>query len=68
MAENSNIHYAMSTEIYDKIHDRTLDIVNRVTDMGTEYELVDGIGDGLETLSANQGFDLPDSVGEIVPT
>ena len=67
MAENSNIHYAMSTEIYDKIHDRTLDIVNRVTDMGTEYELVDGIGDGLETLSANQGFDLPDSVGEIVP-
>ena len=67
MAEYPNIHYAMSTEIYDKIHNNTLDMVNRITNVGTEYELVNGINDGLETLSANQGFDLPDSVGDIVP-
>ena len=67
MTANPNIHYAIGTEIYDRIHDSTQDTINRITDMGTEYELVEGIGDGLETLSANQGFDLPDSVGEVVP-
>ena len=67
MAENPNIHYAISTEIYDKIYDSAQDTINQITDRGTEYELVEGTMDGLETLSANQGFDLPDSVGEMVP-
>lgn len=62
-----DISYAVSTEIYDKIAERSPELIDQMTDIGSDYELVDGIGDGLETLSANQGFDLPDSVGEIVP-
>ncbi|MYF73135.1 MAG: hypothetical protein F4032_11915 [Gemmatimonadetes bacterium] len=67
MAEYPNIHYAISTEIYDKIYGSAQNTINQITDRGTEYELVEGTMDGLEILSANQGFDLPDSVGEIVP-
>ena len=62
-----DISYAVSTEIYDKIAERSPELIDQMTYIGYDYELVDGIGDGLETLSANQGFDLPDSVGEIVP-
>ena len=64
---NPDISYAVSTEIYDKISERGPELIDKMTYIGYDYELVNGINDGLETLSANQGFDLPDSVGEMVP-
>ena len=67
MLENSDLPFLVSTELYDKIAERRPELIDRMTDIGADYELVQGIGDGLETLSANQGLDLPDSVGEIVP-
>lgn len=59
--------YVLNAEIYDRIAERSPELIDQIPDIGADYELVQGIGDGLETLSANQGFDLPDSVGEIVP-
>ncbi len=59
--------YELNTEIYDKIAEQSPELIDQTPDIGANYELVNGINDGLETLSANQGFDLPDSVGEIVP-
>ena len=59
--------YVLNTEIYDRIAEQSPEIIGQIPDIGADYELVQGIGDGLEILSANQGFDLPDSVGEIVP-
>ena len=67
MLEHSNIEFLVSTEIHDKIAERSPELIDKMTDIGYDYELVNGINDGLETLSANQGFDLPDSVGEMVP-
>ena len=67
MADNPDVHYAVGTEIYDRIAERSPELIDQMTDIGYDYELVEGIEDGLETLSANQGFDLPDSIGEIVP-
>ena len=67
MTDNPGVHYGVGTEIYDRIAERSPELIDRMTAIGYDYELVDGIDDGLETLSANQGFDLPDSVGEIVP-
>ena len=64
---NPDLYYPVSTEIYDKIAERSPELIDQMTNIGYDYELVNGIKDGLETLSVNQGFDLPDSVGEIVP-
>lgn len=38
-----------------------------VTDIGSDYARVEGTTDGLNTLSANNGIDIPDGVVEIVP-
>lgn len=59
--------YLLNAEIYDRIAEQSPELIDQIPDVGADYELVQGIGDGLETLSANQGFDLPDSVGEMVP-
>ena len=59
--------YDLNIEVYDRFAERSPELIDQISDIGADYELVQGIGDGLETLSANQGFDLPDSVGEIVP-
>lgn len=67
MADNPDVHYAVGTEIYDRIAERSPELIDQMTDIGSDYELVDGIRDGLQTLSDNMGLDLPDSIGEIVP-
>ena len=67
MLENPDLPFLVSTELYDKIAERSPELIDQMTYIGYDYELVNGINDGLETLSANQGLDLPDSVGEIVP-
>ncbi len=61
-------HYAMGTEIHEKYIESGLDAGGRtLTDVGKDHELVAGIEDGLETLSANMGIDIPDGVADIVP-
>ena len=65
--ENSNVFFAVSSEIYERISEAAPDLLDRITDIGPDHELVEGITDGLNTLSSNLGIDIPDSVGEIVP-
>ena len=67
MQGNPDISYAVSTEIYDKISEQSPSLIDQMTDIGSDYERVEGIKSGLETLSDNMGLDLPDSIGEIVP-
>lgn len=67
IVENPDIHYAVSTEIYGKIAESTPELINQITDIGPDYLLVEGIEDGLETLSGNMGIDIPDGVVDIVP-
>ena len=38
-----------------------------LTDIGPDLELVDGTTDGLNTLSANMGIDIPDGLVDIIP-
>ena len=59
--------YDLNTEIYDRFAEQGPELIDQIPGIGADYELVQGIGDGLETLSANQGIDLPDSVVDIVP-
>ena len=67
MADAENIEFLVSSELYTKISESNADFTDRMTDIGPDYVLVDGIQDGLETLSGNQGIDLVDSVGEVIP-
>ena len=41
--------------------------MDRLLDMGADWELVEGVEDGLGTLAANLGIDLPDSLTRILP-
>lgn len=67
MTDNPDIQFAVSSEIYDSISDSAPELADQLTDIGPDYLLVDGITDGLDTLSSNLGIDVPDGVGDIIP-
>ena len=67
MIENPDVNYAVSTEIYDRIAERSPDLVDQLTDVGSNYDLVSGAQDGLSTISGNLGIDVPDGIVDIVP-
>ncbi len=61
------VEFLVSSEIYNHIAESAPELIDRLTDIGPDYILVDSIQDGLGTLSSNLGIDLPDSIGDIVP-
>ncbi len=67
MTEHTDIHYAVGAEIYDKIAETSPELVDQMTEIGSNYELVEGTRDGLNTLSDGMGIDVPDEVGELLP-
>ena len=64
---NSNIHYYVSTEVYDKIASRTPDLVDRMADIGSTDELEGTTEEGLDLLTDNMGIDVPDGIVDLVP-
>ena len=67
MAEAPDVNFAVSSEIESAIAETDTDAAAGLLDIGTDYDLVDGINDGLDTLTANLGIDIPDGIGEILP-
>ena len=67
MADNFNIHFAVSSEIYDKIAEASPELADRMVDIGHDFELVESVDDGLDTLTENMGIDVPDGVVDIIP-
>ena len=67
LADNPGVAFLVSSEIYQQISEAVPDLANRITDIGFDYLLVEGIEDGLGTLSSNLGIDIPDGVGDILP-
>ena len=65
MEENPDYLFAFGTEIHDKV-ESSMDSGGTI-DIGFDYERVEGIEDGLQTLGANEGIDIPDGVVDIVP-
>ena len=64
----SDRYLALGSEIINKSTESGVDAAGRIiADIGPDYQLVEGITDGLSTLSDNMGIDIPDSVGEIIP-
>ena len=66
MIDNPDVHYAVSSEIYDRIADRSPELIDQMTDIGP-HQFIEGAKDGLNTLSGNLGIDVPDGVVDIVP-
>ncbi len=67
MADSPDMPYAVSTEIHDRIAESSSDYVDRIIDIGPDWQRVADATDGLDTLSGNLGIDVPDAVVEIVP-
>ena len=67
MAESLNVDFAVSSEIYERLSEQSDELLDRVTDIGPDLDLLDGIHDGLDTLSSNMGIDVPDGLGDAIP-
>ncbi len=64
----SHVHFALSSEIYEKILDAKPESADRLIDLDIEItEFTEDIKSGLGTLSTNLGIDVPDSIGEALP-
>ena len=66
MVDNPDVNFALNSETYDRIAESAPELAERMMNTGPMIE-IDGMGDGLTTLSANLGIDIPDGVGEIIP-
>ena len=67
MEKAPGVDFLVSSEIYDRIAERAPDLIDRLTDIGSDYLRVEDIADGLGTLADNMGLDIPDGIGDIVP-
>ena len=67
MADNPDIQYAVSSEIYYRIAERSPDLADRLSDIGADYELAEGAKESLTILSENMGLDIADGVGDLIP-
>ncbi len=67
MGESPDLHFAVNTEIYDRIAERSPELLNRLLDVGS-LEQLDGTAAGaLTLLSDNMGLDIPDGVAQMIP-
>ena len=66
MEDDPNYFLALSAEIHEKVVESGMD-TSQIIDIGPDHARVEGITDGLDTLSANMGIDIPDGVVDIIP-
>ena len=62
----SDVVFLVSGEIYDRIADTAPDLLDYAVNI-EPFLAIDGIQDGLSTLSSNMGIDVPDGIVDIVP-
>lgn len=68
MESNPNLEFIVGSEIYGRVALSRPDLVDRIiADVGPDHALVEGMEDGLETLSINLGLDVPDGLVDIIP-
>ena len=63
---NTEYLYAHGFEVYDQVVVTSADTAGMV-DTGFDYVPVEGIADGLETLSAGEGILIPDGAVDLIP-
>ena len=64
----SDRYFALGSEIISNTTESGVDPAGRiVANIGSDFRLVEGIKDGLNTLTDNLGIDVPDGIVDIVP-
>ena len=66
IVETEGIDFLLGSEIYSEVAPASANQVAELMDIGPDYELVNDVVDGLETLSENEGIDILD-MGDILP-
>ena len=67
IAEEPDLHFAFGAEIYNQIAASTPEYLDRITKLDPDFRLVEGMEDGLLTLTDNLGIDVPDGIGDLLP-
>lgn len=67
LLDNSEVQFAVSSEVFGVIAERSPELIDRMVDIGATAELEGSIDEGLGILTDNLGIDIPDGVGEIIP-
>ena len=67
MLDNPEVQFAVSSEVFDHIAERSPELIGQMTDIGSNAELTGEVSEGLGLLTDNLGIDIPDGVGEIIP-
>ena len=68
MLNNPDVHYEVSTELFDKISHNSPELIEQLIDSGISTEALElSTQDDLEVLVENQGIDIPDSVKDVLP-
>ena len=67
MQGESSREFLVGSELHDAIGSSSPGLTSRLTDIGPDFELVEGIEGGLTTLSDNLGIDIADSWLDFLP-
>lgn len=67
MESQPDVHFMVSSEIYERVSDASPEYVDRLTDVGYDDASVGEIVDALTQLSENMGHDISDGIGEVLP-
>ena len=68
MQESPDFVFALNQELYDKVLESNPDFADRMIETRrSNLEYTEGTEGGLELLASNAGFDVPDSIGEMLP-
>ena len=67
MQGESSPEFLVGSELHDAISESSPELARRLTEIGPDFELVEGIEGGLTTLSDNLGIDIPDGWLEFLP-
>ena len=68
MQDNPDTYFAVSQEIYQKISESSPELTAQLINLGeSNLEFTQEVSEGLEILASNEGFDIPDGIGEMLP-
>ena len=68
MEQSPDVQFALNQELYDKILESNPDFGDQMTETRrSNLEYTQGTEGGLELLASNAGFDVPDSIGGMLP-
>ena len=67
IGSSEGVDYLVGAELAQQIESNAPDLAARLTDIGPDYVRIENVEDGLETLSDNEGADVPDEIGDILP-